>query len=525
MIKTTYLQLKTNTPLKSHFEKLGYDISQNVISVAIEHIKRESNYEVDCICDECGNDFKQRISRNTDTCYECRKNQKRKSFQKSDDTLKYPNFRDWKNEIFQFTEKKSCIEFLNKKYDISLNYITFNEILKRLNIEYHQPDYSNIVSDIKKKMGREDIIKKHNIPVSNLRSICKTHSLEMPKTKALINRNTIEENWNRVLELNEKYDIPTIIKKLNFNFSETLLRNVFYEKDVSIKQHSYNKSNGELEVRDFIRSFGIECHSVKKKLSIGYREIDCFCPELNTGFEYCGLWHHSINAGTHKRYHEEKTSLFLKEYGIKIITIFENEWLEKKDIVKSIIKSKLGLSDERVFARKTEVKDITASDAREFHEKYHIHEYVNSSINIGCFFKDELIGCMSFSKSRYDKSFEYEITRMSFKNGYSIVGGASKMFKFANLKSVMTYVDLRFGDGKVYEKIGFEYAGKTPPNYFYNKKGLTKLESRIKYQKHKLKKLLDDYDDSLTEYENMARNNFLAIYDCGNNKWEFKGEI
>lgn len=54
----------------------------------------------------------------------------------------------------------------------------------------------------------------------------------------------------------------------------------------------------------------------------------------------------------------------------------------------------------------------------------------------------------------------------------------------------------------------------TPPNYFYFK-GLN-LESRVKYQKHKLKKLLKQFDDTKTETSNMFQNNFRKIFDAGN---------
>jgi hypothetical protein len=46
------------------------------------------------------------------------------------------------------------------------------------------------------------------------------------------------------------------------------------------------------------------------------------------------------------------------------------------------------------------------------------------------------------------------------------------------------------------------------------------LESRIKYQKHKLKDVLSIFDGEKTEYENMKNNGFRRIYDCGNMVFE-----
>ena len=45
------------------------------------------------------------------------------------------------------------------------------------------------------------------------------------------------------------------------------------------------------------------------------------------------------------------------------------------------------------------------------------------------------------------------------------------------------------------------------------------LESRMKYQKHKLFRLLDKYDSDKSEYENMCDNGYLRIWDCGNLKF------
>lgn len=42
------------------------------------------------------------------------------------------------------------------------------------------------------------------------------------------------------------------------------------------------------------------------------------------------------------------------------------------------------------------------------------------------------------------------------------------------------------------------------------------LESRIKYQKHKLKDILEKFDPAKSETENMKDNDFYQIFDCGN---------
>ena len=67
----------------------------------------------------------------------------------------------------------------------------------------------------------------------------------------------------------------------------------------------------------------------------------------------------------------------------------------------------------------------------------------------------------------------------------------------------------------MYLNLGFEYDRETGPNYWYVHRGRT-IESRMKYQKHKLRHLLANFDPSLTEKENMFNHGYDRFWDCGN---------
>ena len=41
-----------------------------------------------------------------------------------------------------------------------------------------------------------------------------------------------------------------------------------------------------------------------------------------------------------------------------LIHVFEDDWLYKKEIVKSMIASRLGIYKEKIFARKCQIKEI-----------------------------------------------------------------------------------------------------------------------------------------------------------------------
>ena len=54
----------------------------------------------------------------------------------------------------------------------------------------------------------------------------------------------------------------------------------------------------------------------------------------------------------------------------------------KFDIVTSMIKNKLGKTENKIFARKCEIKHVDKQTSKEFQESNHIQGYVPSSIQL-----------------------------------------------------------------------------------------------------------------------------------------------
>jgi hypothetical protein len=248
-------------------------------------------------------------------------------------------------------------------------------------------------------------------------------------------------------------------------------------------------------------------------------ELDVFIEEKKIGIELNGLyWHSEVSGGKDRNYHLEKMKWFNRQ-GIQIIQIFDFEWIEKREIVKSIIKAKLGLTDRNIYARQCKVGIVDNKIANEFLMENHIQGRVPSNVKVGLFYGDELVSVLTFGKSRYNKKYEWEILRFCNALNTNVVGGFSKMLKFFTEnykpKSIITYADARFSDGGLYRKNGFTEMAFSKPNYFYTQK-YDGLESRVKYQKHKLKDKLESFDPELTEWENMQMNGFDRVWDCGN---------
>lgn len=279
----------------------------------------------------------------------------------------------------------------------------------------------------------------------------------------------------------------------------------------------YNSSMGEKEISRYVESLGLEV--INNYRSEDNIELDIYIPSHNVGIEFNGLYWHSVEAGKDTNYHIDKTESF-KSKGIKVIHIFEDEWYMNSDIVKSMIKSSLGIYDTRIYARKTEIIEIDAKTAREFLDNNHIMGYHQCSKKYGLYNNGVLVSVMTFSKGNHSrKSYGWEIDRYASLLGHQVVGGASKLFKKfindVNPEEVVSYADLRFGEGNVYSKLGFSLVSQTVPNYWY-----TKGEQR--YHRFSMRKGSVKGDDvALTESENRSNQGFNKIYDCGHNKWKW----
>ena len=282
------------------------------------------------------------------------------------------------------------------------------------------------------------------------------------------------------------------------------------------------------EIYDFIKSIlgNDKIILVNDKLEIYPKELDIYIPSLKLGIEFNGLfWHSEITGNKNKVYHLNKTnSCIFKE--IRLIHIFENEWIHQKNIIQSILKNILNKSTNRIYARNCEIKDVNNDESNKFLDENHIQKHDKSIIKLGLYNNNDLVSIMTFAASRFDKKYEYEMIRFCNKTDTIIVGGANKLFShFINTyhpSSIVSYSDRRYFSGNVYKKLGFQFEKNTPPNYFYICNHYTELKNRMNFQKYKLKKLLPTFDNNVSEWENMKNNGFDRIWDCGHSKWTIK---
>ena len=278
--------------------------------------------------------------------------------------------------------------------------------------------------------------------------------------------------------------------------------------------------NSEIELESFLSVDFIK----RDREILNGKEIDILIQSHKLGIEFNGVYWHS-DLYKDNNYHLDKTKL-ANSKGYQLIHIFEDEWFYKEDIVKSIINNKLGIHKNKIYARKCDVKEVNSKDSSIFLENNHIQGKINSSIKLGLYYNNELISLMTFGKIRKSlggshEEGVYEMYRFCNKLNYSVVGGASKLFKHFiknySPNKIISYSDNRYFDGSLYDKLGFIYDGETKPSYWYTKN--INRYHRFKFRKDILVK--EGFDINKTEKEIMKDRGYNRIYDCGNKRWIF----
>jgi hypothetical protein len=281
------------------------------------------------------------------------------------------------------------------------------------------------------------------------------------------------------------------------------------------------KSGYEDEISKFLNQLNINHKSSDRKV-LNKQELDILIEEYGIAIEFDGIfWHNELFLPSD--YHLQKT-IKCQEKNIELIHIFEDEWVNKKEIVKSIIKNRLKKTNQSFFARKCEIKEINSDICKIFLNENHIQGNVNSKIKIGLYYQNNLISVMTFSKGRIlmgGKENEWELTRFCNKININVVGAAGRLFKYFIKQylptKIVSYSDIRLFNGGMYENLGFKRISQSKPNYWYVING--QRYHRFNFRKTVL--VREGFDKNKTEKEIMFDRKIYRIYDCGHIRWEY----
>ena len=243
------------------------------------------------------------------------------------------------------------------------------------------------------------------------------------------------------------------------------------ESPVCFKCHP-KESTGQLEIYEFIRTLGHDVQLSARDV-IPPKEIDVWVPSKNLAIEYNGLYWHSSECKQDPLYHYKKL-LACREVGVNLFSIYEDEWRDKKDVIKSMIKHRLMGCDRSYNARSLVLGDVSPAAARVFFDSNHLEGHVVGLRYLGLFEPEtrELLAAISIRRPfhrKYDGGLE--LGRCCAKLGCNVRGwlgklsSAAKQYARESGSSVlMTYVDMRVGAGTGYMAAGWKHieTGKEP---------------------------------------------------------------
>ena len=217
----------------------------------------------------------------------------------------------------------------------------------------------------------------------------------------------------------------------------------------------------------------LEEHEVKcESLTVGEFEFDYYIPERNLVIEVTNIPEFTDNLVDNQFFKRMNKSLTAK--GIKLLRFGIDDVYDKTDLVISMIEHHLGLTKNKIPARKGKIVEITAKQAREFAEANHLNGHANAQVYYGLEFDGELVQIITFAKHRYNHSGEgqgvWEVIRACSKKHCLVQGGTQKIFKHFKTQhpavELHTYCDMNISDGNSYALVG-ELIEETPGDLWY----------------------------------------------------------
>lgn len=535
----TQSEISVNVNVRN-ISKLRLKIDPNLklgdfVTIPISLLDKGSHIKVTCTCDVCGNEkniMYQKYRKNIQTggYYSC-------SSKCAQTKVKNTNLQKFGKEYYtQTTEYLQRVKETNTQKYGSEYYLSSDvgkKTISEKNLQKWGVENPFQSKDIKKKIKELSLEKWGVDNPSKCSEIKSKLSKSIQETWKNKSKNFYKSNHNLDI-IDYKGGIYTIEceKKHQYEISNHLLSNRIISKTESClicnPYQISNTSGYEQQLYDFIESQNLGTEIIRNSRNIiNPYEIDIYIPSLKLAYEFNGLYWHSAER-KEKHYHYTKHKL-CKELGIELIQIWEDDWKDKQNIIKSIISNKLKIVKNKIYARNCEIQFLNFKDTDQFLKTNHLMGSCRSKYNIGLIHNSEIVSVMCFGKLRKchgstERNDDFEMYRFCNKLDTSIRGGASKLLSFfykkIHFRKIFTYFDKSLGYNNLYEKIGFEFISETPIGYHYIQQG--KRKHRYTFRKDNLIKL--GFDKSKTESEITSEIGLKKIYNPGSYKYQLSRE-
>lgn len=215
-----------------------------------------------------------------------------------------------------------------------------------------------------------------------------------------------------------------------------------------------------------------------------------------------------------------------QQKGIQLVHLWEDVWFAKKTQVLSRVRSFLGLN-KSIHARKAKIIIPSNKDVIQFFDCNHLQGFVKAKYSFALVNEyGEFLAVASFSEARpmkfkAENYWSAELVRFASINGFTIVGGFSKLLqhflKQIKVNDVMTYADRDWSLGKGYEQLNFELDAITEPAFLY-----VQLDTLTRYFPHRLPKpILTEFkaQNALNLDDFLSAKGFKKVFNTGNLKY------
>ena len=267
-----------------------------------------------------------------------------------------------------------------------------------------------------------------------------------------------------------------------------------------------------------IEALGLEASLEKRINNLSYDicvESEKLLIEINPTYTHSSIPNH-WGTSRDKYYHRNKSQVAV-DNGYRCIHVFDwDNWDKIIDMLKP---------REKVYARNLEIYKLNNSVVDEFLNKYHLQGTCRGQLLCLGLVKDNVLyQVMTFGKSRYDKKHSIELLRLCTLPGYTVVGGASRLFSYATVQfgryNIISYCDRSKFTGDVYEKIGMKLIRTTPPQEIWSR-GNSKITANLLRQRGYDQLFNTDYGKGVSNEQLMIENGWLPVYDCGQFVYSF----
>jgi hypothetical protein len=310
---------------------------------------------------------------------------------------------------------------------------------------------------------------------------------------------------------------PELLAKARKTFTETCVekygspRPRFGKAEDELAE-CVNSWTGGLPLRDYVLPSG--------------KQIDIYCPSKRIGIEYCGLyWHNELSPQPRMHAYHHNKMKEAEAAGIRLVTLFEDEWECRRPQAEHRLKAIMNIYTTKIGARVCELTDISTEHAQQFIEANHLQGAGVLPMRAWQLrHAGETCGVLTLARHhRQGHDASIVLSRLAYKHGVMIVGGASRLIQAAKTwareqkyEKLISWSDNRWSQGNVYQQTGFHLAQELSPDYTYvdYKNPATRLSKQSQTKKNAARPA------EMSRMEWVYSQGLARIWDCGHKRWE-----